>query len=115
MYVVIKRLISCDAERVPKELAASLDQASDSPDAKESLREKIRPVRSARRDRQTVREPVCQISPHMPGRIRASEHENSFRREILSHPYQVPSRPAKKPLPPVKVIFASYGIANNFV
>src|ERR1035437_10233876 len=113
--LIIKRLMFYGAERVPKELAVSLGQAAHFFDRKVFLRERILPARSARRGPQTVRELVFHKLPHTPGRIPMSEHENSLRRETPCLPCPFPSRPPKKPLPPVKVKFASDWFANSLV
>src|ERR1700722_20080127 len=110
--IIIKRLISYAGERVPKELVVFLDQATRFFDMKVFLREQTLPARSVHRGRKTVRGLVCHKSPHTPGRIRASECACCFHRETPSSPCSFPSFPAKKPLPPVKVKFASDGFAD---
>src|ERR1700722_17656162 len=107
MYVVNYALILNNGEQAPKGLAAFSDQASHCFCTKVSSRETILPVRSARRGRQTIPGLACRKSPHTPGQFPASEHENSFRHDSLPLLYPHHSCPTKKPLPPVKVQFAS--------
>jgi hypothetical protein len=71
MYLIKQRLLN-NGERVPKELAASLDQASHFCDRKVFFHAKILLLLSAHKGRQTIHESVCHKSPHTPGRFQVS-------------------------------------------